>query len=142
MASTSWVADHPDLPHGQEGSDPLSLRLQIRHLPASRHADPELLAGPGQPAADDPGDAVVDRGQLGMATGQRPPPAQVRPEQRAGQRLPGPGDHRHQERGGHDQPLGTVPTKVLAQPQVGARHEGDEGEFEPVGPGRAEDAVE
>jgi hypothetical protein len=127
MAGTRRVAYHPDLPDGQEGGDPFSLGLQVGDLAAGRHPDPELLAGPGQPAAGDPWDAVVGGGQLGMAAGQRPPPPQVRPEQGMSERLAGPADHRHHEGGGHDQPLRTLPAQPVAQPHIGRRHQGDQG---------------
>jgi hypothetical protein len=142
MAGAGRVTDHPHLADGQEGGDPFSLSLQVRHLAASRHPDPELLPGPGQPTADDAGHSVVGGGQLGMATGQGPPPPQVGPEQGMSERLPGPGDHRHQEGGGHDQPLRTLPAQPVAQPHIGRRHQGDQGQLQPVGPGGAEDAVE
>ena len=104
----------------EEGGDALGLGLQIGHLAAGRHPDPELLPSPGQPTAHDPGHPVVDGGQLGMATGQRPPPPQMRPEQGVGERLPGPGDHRHHDRGGHDQPLRTLPGRA-GRPATGRR---------------------
>jgi hypothetical protein len=58
------------------------------------------------------------------------------------QGLAGPSDHRHHQRGGHDQPLRPGPAEALAQPEVGGGHQSDEGDFEPVGPGGPEDAVE
>jgi hypothetical protein len=84
VACTRRVAGDADLADGQEGGDALSLGLQVGHLGAGGDADPELLAGPGEPAAGDPGDAVVAGCQLGMAAGQRPPAAQVGPEQGPG----------------------------------------------------------
>jgi hypothetical protein len=113
MAGAGRVADHPDLADPEEGGDALGLGLQVGHLTAGWDADPELLAGPGEPAAGDPWDAVIGGGQLGMTTGQRPPPPQVGAEQGVRQWLPGPGDHRHYDRGGHDQPLGPRPAEML-----------------------------
>ena len=95
MAGAARVADYPDLADRQEGGDPLGLGLQIWHLAAGRHPNPELLAGPGEPTAGDAGDAVVGGGQLGMPAGQRPPPKKVRPEQGVGQWLVGQGHYRH-----------------------------------------------
>jgi hypothetical protein len=141
-AGTRRVADHSDLADREEGGDPFGLGLQIRHLAAGRDPDPELLAGPRQAAASDPWDAVVGGGQLGMAAGQRPPPPQTGAEQGAGQRLPSPGNHRHQEGGGHDQPLRALAAEALPQPEVGGRDNGDQRQFESVGSGRPEDAVE
>jgi hypothetical protein len=142
VAGAGRVADHPDLPHREEGGDPFGLGLQVGHLRAGRDADSELLPGPGEAAADDAGDAVVGGGQLGMPAGQRPAPPQMRAEQCPGQRLPSPARHGHDQGGGHDQPLGPGPAEALAQPEVRGGHQADQGEFEPVGPGRAEDAVE
>jgi hypothetical protein len=59
MAGAGRLADHSDLADGQKGGDALGLGLQVGHLAAGRHPDPELLAGSGEPAADDAGDAVV-----------------------------------------------------------------------------------
>ena len=39
----------------EEGGDAFGLGLQVGHLAAGRDPDPELLAGPGEPAAGDPG---------------------------------------------------------------------------------------
>jgi hypothetical protein len=108
VAGAGRVAGDPDLAHGQEGGDALGLGLQVGHLAAGRDPDPELLPGPGEAAAGDPWDAVVGGGQLGVAAGQRPPPTQVGAEQGVSQGLAGPGDHGDHERGGHDDPLGTL----------------------------------
>jgi hypothetical protein len=142
VAGTRRVADHPDLAHSQERGDPLGLGLQVGHLAAGWHPDPELLAGPGEPTADNPWDTVVDGDQLGMTTSQCPPPPQMGAEQSVRQRLPGPGDHRHDQGSGHDQPLRPLAAEPVTQPQVGAGHERDQGQLQPVGPGRAKDAVE
>ena len=125
VAGAGRVADHPHLPDREEGGDAFGLGLQIGHLPAGRHPDPELLPGPGQPTAGDPRHPIIHGGQLGMAAGQRPPPPQMRPEQRMGERLPGPGNHRHHEGGGHDQPLRTRPAQPVAQPHIGSGHDQD-----------------
>jgi hypothetical protein len=142
VAGAGRVADHPDLADPEEGGDPLGLGLQIRHLTPGGHADPELLAGPGEPTAGNSRDAVVAGGQLGMATGQRPPPAQMRAEQGMSQRLPGPGDHGHHERGRDDDPLGALAAQPVPQPPIGHRHQPEQRELQPVGPGRPQQAVE
>jgi hypothetical protein len=59
MTGAGRIPDHPDLPDREEGGDPFGLGLQIRHLGAGRHPDPELLPGPGEPTAGDAGDAVI-----------------------------------------------------------------------------------
>jgi hypothetical protein len=125
VAGAGRVADHSDLADREEGGDPFGLGLQIRHLAAGRNPDPEQLAGPRQAAAGNPWDAVVRGGQLGMAAGQRPTPAQMGAEQGMGERLAGPGNHRHQEGGGHDQPLRALAAEALPQPEVGSRDNGD-----------------
>jgi hypothetical protein len=62
VTGTRGIAEHLNLADGQEGGDALGLGFQVGHLAAGRHPDPELLAGSGEAAAADAGDAVVGGG--------------------------------------------------------------------------------
>jgi hypothetical protein len=59
--------------------------------------------------------------------------------QRAGQRLPRPPDERHHEGGRDDEAVGILAAELVTQPHIDHSQQGDQGEFEAVGPGRPQD---
>jgi hypothetical protein len=120
------LADHADLAGVQERRQAFGLGLQVRHLPAGRDADAELLAGPGELRAGDPWDAVVAAGEVRMPARQRPAPAQVRAEQRAGERVAGPVHQPHHDGGRDHQPVSPVAAQVAGEQVVDRPHQPDE----------------